>query len=186
MAWNVKDWSDFWDSIHKFFEIGAIIVGGTWVYFRFRITREDKWNLDMRVTADVLPYSDNHRLLLVRVDLQNVGNVVAYAKKETGETGEFTVYLYKVQMPQVQNAAVNTNVNKPNVVPVICDDNKTTIELGELDLLQFDDYYYVEPGATYHDIAAFIVERGHVYSAIAVFREVDGGEISTENFVRIE
>ncbi len=51
----------------------SIVAGGLWAYFRYVRQRLGVWNLKMTITPDVLSYSGESAVLLLKVDLKNVG-----------------------------------------------------------------------------------------------------------------
>jgi len=171
----LKHISDWLDVIHHVVEVVAIIVGGLWAYFRFRIKRESKWNLNVKVAAAVFPHSSNRRLLIVNMTLHNVGNVVVYGKKDDKE-GECCAYVYKIQ---------KTDKDK-YIGPIEVDYNRAKNEVGKVNFLEEEGYYYLEPGATYEESAAFVVKAGRVYAVVGAFTELDGTRTATEKFVRVE
>jgi hypothetical protein len=63
---------DSWDATKNFFEVLAIIVGGGWAIFRFRIGREFQESL-IPIVSGKLIFNDNEYYLVVHIQIKNVG-----------------------------------------------------------------------------------------------------------------
>jgi len=160
---RARDWADFGV---KLLTMVAIVVGGYWAYFQFRVTRTDVTNVQLTVVADVLPYSTESRLLLIHVKPKNVGKVL-------------------VDPPQAFSVTVR---NFPtDVKGGIVDIDKHPNAYPPIDLLRrFPDGYELEPGIEYDELVAIVVPKGTMYSVKAQFDFDKETEVDHTAIVRID
>src|SRR6266545_2898743 len=65
-------WADWVDAISKIISTAAIIVGGTWAYYKFVRGRTFAKRAELEVTGELLD-ADELRALRARVTLRNTG-----------------------------------------------------------------------------------------------------------------
>jgi len=59
------------DIVLKIASIFAIIVTGYWAYYRFDLSGNDDWVINMKMHTEILPYGEKSRLLVVRLEANN-------------------------------------------------------------------------------------------------------------------
>ncbi len=133
----------------------SIIAGGLWAYFKYIRQRLGVWNLKMTIIPEVLPYSRESALLVIKLDLKNVG----FISIVPGSKG-CTVAIRRVPAGLRDGQAVTWRSAEP---------------FGEeLDILtqyreyaEADDYenevYTLDPGGEYREQHSVIVPRGCIY-----------------------
>jgi hypothetical protein len=117
---------DCLDAVLKLVSIVAIVVGGTWAYYQFSVTRTTASNVQLAVSAESQRFSDDLRLLLIHARPRNIGKVIVTPSKAG--------FLLTV-------STLPTNA-KPGVLEL----DKLPL-LYQVDLLKrFPDGYDLEPG----------------------------------------
>jgi hypothetical protein len=66
-----KTAADIVDLIYKILSIIALIAGGIWAGFQFQIGGAQDWMTNLSVQADVLPYKEGQRIVVVHVRAKN-------------------------------------------------------------------------------------------------------------------
>ena len=118
-------------------------------YIVFGVRRETKWNLQVTVSPEVLPYNDDFRLLLVNVALKNVGNV----KIASGSKGCW-LSVKKLQ----KDIRCEQTLEWQNA----------EIFVKQIDILRYyrsqGGYkrYEIEPRCEYHELETLIVSKGDI------------------------
>jgi hypothetical protein len=160
---RARDWADLGV---KLLTMVAILVGGYWAYYKFRVTDEAEISAVVAVSAEVLPYSRESCLLLLHVRPKNIGNVpISFGNKG------FVVTVRSVP------AGSNPGALDLDAQP----------KFYETDILQrFPDGYDLEPRADYDELVALVVPKGSMFSAKAVLNLPDGTEVDHTAVVRAD
>lgn len=160
---KAKDWADF---ALKAVSVLAIIAGGSWAYYKFRLTDTTASNIQLTVSTEVLQYTEDYRLLLIHVKPKNIGKVPVTPGKDG-----LIVSIYKFPSDR-----------KPGPVGL---DSLPAIHKTDV-LKKFTDGYELEPGVEYDEVEALIVPKGTIFMAKAVMDLGDKTEVDHVNFVRVE
>lgn len=122
----------------------AIPVGGWWVYSNFSAEDTHEPNPNITVSAEVLPYDDTRRLLLVHVKPRNPGKVPVTLYG--GKKGDIDV-LVKTFPAGLAGGRVDQ-------------DKLPTAFKAQNIVSKYQGGYVMEPGIDYDEIEAFIVPKG--------------------------
>jgi hypothetical protein len=141
---KARDWADL--SL-KCLSIIAILVGGVWAFYQYRVARTDVSNVEISVSSEIQQYSEGSRLLILHIRPKNIGKVMVTAEKS------FTVVVKRI----------------PTELKVGEIDLEKLSNFYQTDLLKRyqgaeNDGYDLEPGVEYDEIVALIVPRGSMYS----------------------
>ncbi|MFL9898562.1 hypothetical protein PQR71_10390 [Paraburkholderia fungorum] len=122
----------------------ALPVAGWWAYHNFSVEDTHATNPNLSVSADVLPYDDDRRLLVVHVRPKNAGKVPI--ELDGGKNGDIDVEV-KVLPPKLPNGHLDPDklpvkFSAPNIVSV------------------YKGGYVMEPGIDYDEIETFVVPKG--------------------------
>ncbi|MFM0162905.1 hypothetical protein PQR39_21135 [Paraburkholderia sediminicola] len=132
----------------------AIPVGGWWVYHNFSAEDTHEANPNITVTAEVLPYDDTRRLLMVHVKPKNLGKVPI--ELDGGKKGDIDV-LVKTFPAGLASGRV--------------DRDKLPVAFAAHNIVsKYNGGYVMEPGIDYDEIETFIVPKGSTY---LVYTEMD-------------
>lgn len=141
---HARDWADL---VLKLCSVVALVAGGTWAYYQFRVVGTTESNIQLTVTADALPYSGGVRLLVVHAKPKNIGKV-------------------PIELPKT-GFVVSVRALPKNAKGGPLDISKLP-ELYKTDLLQrFPDGYRLEPGVEYDELYVLLVPPG-LYAAQSV------------------
>lgn len=157
---------DVIESLEKLVSIMAIVVGGAWAYWRFGVTREAEWNLEVTVAGTVLPYGSHadKKILVVVAKLANVGKTV-FVPSDDGITLKLS------------------RLNKDGYSEGLVIDDELAALGEEISMLRYYNEYYIEPGCTYEEVEAVFVPADTIVSAIVTAHgqgtSVDGEAIIT-------
>ena len=143
------------DIVQKIVTIAAIITGGVWALFKFRLRREHVWNLEMTISSEQLHYSKNLCFLIVTVALKNVGSI----KIVPGSKGlELTIKRLPTSIEK------NTSVDWWNIEEELFGPKDI---LAKYKLDGKEDYkgevYNLDPGCVYYENEGIILEKGYLY-----------------------
>jgi len=134
---KARDWADL---LLKSTSVLALILGGVWAYYQFWITDVDAHNIQLFVSTESQPYSDNSRLLLIHVKPENIGKV----RVDVGQDG-FEVIVRSIV---------------PNGGPGVLEREKMP-EFYRVNLMErFPKGYELEPGVKYDEVVALVVPKG--------------------------
>ncbi|MES2155549.1 MAG: hypothetical protein V4510_10480 [bacterium] len=177
---NLDEWNKILDAASKVVTMLAVVIGGLWAYLKFGRERTAKWNLQVGVKADVLPYNASLRLLVVHVQLKNIGKVII----RPGAKG-LLVTVRAVPAGAPQNAFINYS-KAPAVAhrQVLRTRQDPPHREGFLWLKKAFWAYKLEPGEGYHEVEALIVAPGLI-AVEAVFDGPDGDFVDDTCFVRV-
>ncbi|MFM0072057.1 hypothetical protein PQQ86_12870 [Paraburkholderia sediminicola] len=135
----------------------AIPVGGWWVYSNFTAEDTHEVNPNIRVTAEVQPYDDTRRLLMVHVKPKNLGKVPI--ELDGGKKGDIDV-LVKAFPAGLANGRVDYD-KLPRLFPAYHIVSK------------YEDGYVMEPGIDYDEVETFVVPKGTTYLVNAEMNHYD-------------
>ncbi len=139
----------------KLVSISAIVVTGCWAYYRFDLSGNDDWVVNMRMRSEVLPYNENSRLLVVHLDATNPTTTTVNV--ERGKGG-FKITLRKIPSDR-----------KPGAV---LDDDTSSEIIAERNLLATD--VELLPNATFGYTEGFVVPLGQEVYIEAVMERSNG------------
>jgi hypothetical protein len=155
LRYSGENTKDAIENLEKLVSAVAIIIGGAWAYWRFGVTREGEWNLEVTVDAKALPYGtfNTLKVLVVTAKLANVGKTLFLPGKDG----------VKLTLSWLNN--------KMSCGKSIDDALK---RLGdEIDMLRYYDNYYIEPGCTYREVEAIVVPANAIVSVIVTAHGLD-------------
>ncbi|MFM0385855.1 hypothetical protein [Paraburkholderia dipogonis] len=69
----------------------ALVAGGAWAAYQYKLTGADDWTNNMTVDAKVLPYHDDLRLLVVHVRSKNPRNTTFELESKSHDSYSLTV-----------------------------------------------------------------------------------------------
>lgn len=141
---KVKLWAEFALTCASLI---ALPVAGWWAYHNFSVEDTHETNPNISVSADVLPYDDDRRLLVVHVRPKNAGKVPI--ELDGGKKGDIDVEV-KVLPPKLPNGHLD-----PDKLPVKFP--ASNIVSG------YKGGYVMEPGIDYDEIETFVVPKGATY-----------------------
>ncbi len=146
---NKEKFTFYFDIICKLFTVSAIIIGGSWAYFRFNIERVNKWNILLTVRPEVKQYSDSLSLLNINVDIRNVGKIVVATD---------SILLNLIAMPD--------KIKRYEII----EPKKGDTIINEMNIIKrYEGIYRIEPATEYHEIESILVPRGKIYVIKATF-----------------
>jgi len=160
---KARDWADL---LLKSISVLALILGGGWAYYQFSITDTTASNIQLFVSTEYQPYSDDSRLLLIHVKPENIGKVSV----EPGKDG-FVVIVRSIA---------------PNAGPGVLDLEKMP-EVYKVNLMErFPKGYELEPGVKYDEVLALVVPKGSMYAIKATLDLGDDTEMDHTVVARTE
>jgi len=148
---KVKTWAEI---VFACVSTVAIPIGGWWVYSNFTAEDTHEANPNITVSAEVQPYDDTRRLLVVHVKPRNLGKVPI--DLHGGKKGDIDV-LVKTFPAGLASGRVDPDklpvaFTAPNIVS------------------KYEHGYVMEPGIDYDEIETFVVPKGATY---LVYTEMD-------------
>lgn len=160
---KARDWADL---VLKAVSVVAIIAGGSWAYYQFRVTETNASNIQLTISTEVVKYSDENRLLLIHIKPKNIGKVLVTPGKDG-------LVLTVRKLPDDY---------KPGAV-----DLAKLSEVHKVDVLKkYPEGYELEPGVEYDEVDALIVPKGTVYAVDAVMDLGDSSEVDQMHVVQVE
>ena len=168
--------SAFGEAFLKYFPTLAVVVGAIWGYYMFYLGGETDWISNITIQAQVLPYRDNLRLVVVHVKTKNPRPV---AFEINHKNGIFVLHVKKI----ASNLPANT---------VIDEDDGALVKDVDLIPGDRDGSYKWLPSAEYDDMQAIVVETGTILSLSAEMQrgrsptDPDNDFISASTIVRVE
>lgn len=123
----------------------AIIGGGVWAYYQFKIAGSTDWQNNLALETQVLPYHDDLRLLVVHVKSKNPRNVTFNLRKKDGDS-----FVLRVQRIE-DDAKVNT----------IIDPDERNVVVPDMDLMaNTGGEYEFAPNAEMDDMRTIVLKVG--------------------------
>jgi len=169
MRITLQSTKEYVDLILKALSILAIIAGGGWAYYQFRLFETNAANIQISVSTETLKYSDDFKLLVIHSKVKNIGKVLV----EPGKGG--LVLTVRKLADELKPGAVD--LAKAPVVPP----GPTNI------LKRYPDGYVLEPSVEYDEVLALVVPNENaVYAASAVLDLGDNDEVDHTTFARLE
>jgi len=167
---SVQEAIEYADLINKLVASIAILGAGAWALWTFVLRREGVWNLQLTISPTDLPYGPGFRLLLIRVDLKNVGKV----KITPGSKG------CRVSVRKLPKDARAGEVLERDRGELLVED---------VDILEHyrenGGYagYEIEPGCEYHELMTVIVPEGDILVIKGRFWWKENSDAITEHCV---
>ena len=134
----------------------AVIIGGIWALRKYWRGREGKWNLRVGIDHSVLPYSAEHKLLVLNVLLENIGKIVITPGKKGCEV---TVRL----LPKVVDRVFLMRADQS--VPPLLKEEIIWTRTTARDV----PAYEIEPGSSYRHTVPVVVPGGALVEVRAMF-----------------
>ncbi|KGS31165.1 hypothetical protein [Burkholderia pseudomallei] len=151
---KVKPWAEFALTCASLI---AIPVAGWWAYHNFSVENTHEINPNISVSADVQPYDEDRRLLVVHVRPKNVGKVPI--ELDGGKSGDIDVEV-KVLPRKLPDGHL--------------DPAKLPVKFPARNIVsRFDGGYVLEPGIDYNEIETFVVPKDATYIVRAVMSHFD-------------
>ncbi len=148
---KVKTWAEI---VFACVSTVAIPIGGWWVYSNFTAEDSHEANPNITVSAEVQPYDNTRRLLVVHVRPKNPGKVPI--ELDGGKKGDIDVLVKTfpagLASGRVDQDKLPTSFKAQNIVS------------------KYEGGYVMEPGIDYDEIETFIVPKGQTY---LVYAEMD-------------
>lgn len=141
---KVKPWADLLLTVVSLIAIPAT---GWWAYHNFSVEDTHEANPNISVTAEVMPYDDERRLLVVHIRPRNLGKVPI--ELLGGTRGDISV-----DIKALPSKSPNGYLDLEGVPVTFAAHN---IVSG------FNGGYVMEPGIDYDEIKTFVVPRGVTY-----------------------
>jgi hypothetical protein len=150
---NLKRAAEIADLSLKILSCLAIVVAGGWALWIFGLSGSRDWQLNLTMDANVLPYRDDLRLLIVHVHAKNPRPVTFQLDSKVGDT-----YGLRVRQVDLKRAAND----------VIDEDTGTTLAKADL-MSGTGNLYEFLPSADMDDMRMFILPVG---TTVAITAEV--------------
>ncbi|CPF80127.1 hypothetical protein [Burkholderia pseudomallei] len=150
---NVKRATEIADLSLKILSCLAIVVAGGWALWIFGLSGSRDWQFNLTTDANVLPYRDNLRLVVVHVHAKNPRPVTFQLNSKAGDT-------YELRVRQVDSGKAANNV--------IDEDTGTVLAKADL-MAGTGDLYEFLPGADMDDMRTFVLPVG---PTVAITAEV--------------
>jgi hypothetical protein len=148
---KVKTWAEI---VFACVSTVAIPIGGWWAFHNFSVEDTHEANPNITVSAEVQPYDDTRRLLVVHVKPKNLGKVPI--ELDGGKKGDIDV-LVKTFPAGLASGRV--------------DQDKLPVAFAAHNIVsKYNGGYVIEPGIDYDEIETFIVPKGATY---LVYAEMD-------------
>jgi hypothetical protein len=142
---KVKDWGDV---LIKWVTVIAILIGGWWAYHNYSIADTAEINPIINVSAEVLPYNNDSRLLVTHIKPDNVGVVpVELTGGKIG--GDISITISKIPPDLSQGRIEASKLSQLYGIKSLVAEN--------------DGSYIIEPHARYDDVRVFVVPKGQTY-----------------------
>ncbi|MEM5316530.1 hypothetical protein [Paraburkholderia sp. JHI869] len=125
----------------------AIPVGGWWAYHNFTVEDTHEANPNVTVTAEVQPFNESSRLLVVHVKPKNVGKIPI--ELDGGKKGDISVDV------RVLPSKLPDGLVKVDALP---------IKYRAANIVsKFKGGYVMEPGIDYDEVQMFVVPKDATY-----------------------
>ncbi len=160
---KARDWLDL---VLKSLLLLAVLVFAAWSVYRFWATRTAAPKMQIAVSTEYRPFSDEARLLLIHARPKNIGGT----NFQPGKDGLVVV---------IRTIA-------PNAGPGVLDLEKMR-EFHKANLAdRFPDDYPLVPGVEYDELLALVVPKGVTYIVKATLDLGDDAEVSHTVVARAE
>ena len=133
------------DLIVKWATIGEIVVGGWWAWHQFKITAVEEDAVALSLSADIVPYSKDTRLVVLHAHPTNVGKVPV----EIG--GDVPKTAFKILVSKIPADIAEAHVLEPERLQPIADINV---------LRHHPDGYVIEPENENDEVEAIPLAAG--------------------------
>lgn len=167
---TAKKWVDFLLACGSLL---ALPIGAWWVVHNFSVEDAHEANPNISVTADVMPYDADRRLLLVHVRPKNVGKIPI--ELDGGSNGDIkiTVGAVPAKLPNgpMDTDKLTAQFTVPNFVS------------------RYPGGYVMEPGIDYDELVPFIVSKAKTYIVRAEMTHYDDSpddEVDGSYIVKVE
>jgi hypothetical protein len=160
---KARDWADL---ALKIISSVAIVVGGWWAYYQFRVTDSTASNIQIGLATEIVKYSEDYRLLVIHVKPKNIGKVPV-------SPGKGGLIVSVRPLPTTLKAGA-VDLEKP---PELHNANLIT---------RFPDGYELEPGVEYDEVEALVVPKSGLYAVKATMDLGDNTEIDQTTVTRVE
>lgn len=172
---NFKRSLEIIDPINKIVATLAILIAGIWAYRTYGVERAGASNIVISVTSTLLDYTDNKKVLVVRVDFKNVGKVIVRPAEIDAQQGGCILTLTRLPNEAPDGAILNrdaTPIVRQNILNRYAGGNRTSGSNYE---------FWIEPNAEEHLIEAVpLPADGGLYYVRAQFF-FRSGRSSTES-----
>ncbi|CAJ9528867.1 Uncharacterised protein [Burkholderia pseudomallei] len=167
---TAKKWAEFLLACGSLI---ALPVGAYWVVHNFSAEDTHEANPNISVTADVMPFDNDRRLLLVHVRPKNAGKVPI--ELDGGTKGDIKITVASLP-PKLPDGPVDTDklpaqFTVPNFVS------------------KYPGGYVMEPGIDYDELVPFIVPKAKTYIVRAEMTHYDDSpdnEVDGSYIVKVE
>lgn len=136
----------------------ALVVGGLWAMYQYKLAGSDGWTNNVRLETKVLPYHDNLRLLVVHVRSKNPRNYAFELDSKQGDS--FKLRFRKLAADMKEKT-------------VIDEDSGDLIHEGDL-LKEIGGEYWFAPGAEMDDMRAIVLPAGTIVMLTAEMQVHNG------------
>jgi len=136
--------SVYLDVAFKAASVAAVVVAGTWAWHLHVMTGEAELNPELAVSAEVLPYGKETRLIVLHVHERNVGKVPV-------ELGPDALTITAKRVPE--GAALGF---------IDLDSQPVVFEKKDL-FKKYNEGIWLSPGADFQDAVPFVVAPGTYY-----------------------
>ena len=143
--------------------IVAIPIAGWWAYNNFTNEDTDEPSPNITVSAEVLPYDTDTRLLVVHVKPKNVGKVPV--ELDGGPKGDIDVF--------VKTFPANLGSG-----PI--DQSKLPVAFSARNIVSRFKGYDMEPGIDYDEVETFIVPKATTYLVYTEMDNFEGPDIEVD------
>ena len=152
---KARDWLDL---VLKSLLLLALILFGVWAGYRVWTARSAGPRVQLLVSTEYQPFSDDARLLLIHVRPKNIGKASVQAGKD--------------------GLALSVRSIAPNAGPGVLDLEKMR-EVHKANLSdRFPDDYPLMPGVEYDEVLALVVPKGVTYAIKATLDLGEDAEVS--------
>jgi hypothetical protein len=150
---SLKRATEFADLALKILSCLAIVGASAWALWIFGLSGSRDWQLNLTMDANVLPYRDNLRLVVVHVHVhaKNPRPVTFQLDSKAGDT-------YQLRARQIDPAKAANDV--------IDEDTGTVLAKADL-MAGTGDLYEFLPGAEMDDMRTFVLPAGSIVAFTA-------------------
>ncbi|MGF6508294.1 hypothetical protein [Paraburkholderia sp. 32] len=148
----------------------AVIGGAIFAYYQFDLAGGSDWAINLSLSTEVFPYSDNLGLLVVHVRSKNArGSEVDVEPPDDS---------FKLKIKRIPDGLAASSVINPD------DDSNTRDLIKEINLLPKEGYVFA-PGADFDDARGIVLPLGSKVSVSAKLVH-DGDDVSASRFLTVE
>jgi hypothetical protein len=168
LANNRADIATVTQVVTAIFQIVAVVVAAIWTWRLSTVTGETIENPNVTVTAEVLPYDDTQRLLIVNMRPKNVGKAV-------------------IRYHPTDDMRITVKALTPGKAPgglVDVDGLPVTFQTKNL-FTKYGTAYELYPGIEFHESAAFVVQPGKYYVEGEIKDKQDDSTVGDQAFIEV-